>query len=211
MPQIETLKKQAKQLVRWRRDGVWTVAERIRAGLPKRAHLTDREIMARPFPLAEAQELIAREHGFATWAELAAHVADLPDPPPRPRDLDLGASEPTLFVADFAASLAFFERQLGFAPVFTYGKPPFFGQVRRDAALINLRYVEGAIFVGDVRAREHLIQVNIAAPNLKALYAEYQAAGVTFFQPLKRQPWGAQDFVVQDLDGNLIGFVFNPG
>jgi catechol 2,3-dioxygenase-like lactoylglutathione lyase family enzyme len=126
--------------------------------------------------------------------------------------MSLGAAEPTLFVCDFPRALQFFNEQLGFATVFTYGEPDaFFGQVRRDGALINLRYVDPPVFVGDIRDREHLIPVTIAAPELDALYAEYQAAGVPFFQPLKRQPWGARDFVVQDPDGNLIGFTHNPG
>jgi catechol 2,3-dioxygenase-like lactoylglutathione lyase family enzyme len=125
--------------------------------------------------------------------------------------LRLGPAEPTLFVCDFPRALAFFNAQLGFATVFTYGEPAFFGQVRRDGALVNLRYVDPPVFAGDIRAREHLVPVTIAAPDLDALYAEFQAAGVPLFQPLKRQPWGARDFVVQDPDGNLIGFVLNPG
>ncbi len=209
MAKIETLKKHAKQLVRWHRDGVWTVAERIRAGLPKCANLSDAEILARPFTLAEAQEILAREHGHATWAEFAASSHNLPALVAPAEGLGLGAAEPTLFISDFQATLRFFE-QLGFGVVFTYGEPPFFGQVRRDAAKINLRHVDPPVFAGDVRTREHLIPVTVPAPNLKALYGEYQAAGVPFFQPLKRQPWGARDFVVQDPDGNLIGFVFNP-
>jgi len=214
MPKPETLKKQAKQLVRWRRDGVWTVAPRIRAGLPRCAGLTDRQIMERPFPLAEAQELLAREAGLETWAQLIAAAeaegAPAPPAPPAPEGRDLGAAEPTLFVTDFPRTLAFFQGKLGFAVVFTYGQPAFFGVVQRGAARIGLRHVDEPVFVGDLPARWHLISVTIETPNLKALYGEYQAAGVPFYQPLKRQPWGAQDFVVQDPDGNLIGFNFNP-
>jgi hypothetical protein len=29
---------------------------------------------------------------------------------------------------------------------------------------------------------------------------------VTFFQTLKRQPWGARNFIVSDVDGNLLLF-----
>ena len=210
MPKPETLKKQAKQLVRWHRDGVWTVAERLRSGLPKCSALSDRQILERPFPLAEAQELLAREAGYETWAELIAGAATEPSPPVPGVGQDVGLAEPTLFVTDFGRALAFFEQKLGFGIVFTYGHPAFFGVVQRGAARIGLRHVDSPIFIGDIRAREHLITVTVAAPNLKALYAEYQAAGAPFYQPLKRQPWGAQDFVVRDPDGNLLGFVFNP-
>jgi len=208
MPKPETLKKQAKQLVRWHRDGVWTVAPRLRAGLPRCADLTDQQILERPFPLAEAQELLAREHGAESWAALIAGAAA--DPPPASEHGDLGAAAPTLFVTDFPRALAFFQEKLGFHVAFTYGQPAFFGVVQRGGARIGLRHVDEPVFVGDLPARWHLISVTIEAPNLKALYGEYQAAGVAFYQPLKRQPWGAQDFVVQDPDGNLIGFNFNP-
>jgi len=41
---------------------------------------------------------------------------------------------------------------------------------------------------------------------IKQLFLEFQAAGVAFNQPLKREPWGAKDFIVQDPDGNLLLF-----
>ncbi len=44
------------------------------------------------------------------------------------------AAEPQLFVADIAASTEFYCTKLGFAVAFTYGKPPFYGQVFRDGA-----------------------------------------------------------------------------
>lgn len=56
----------------------------------------------------------------------------------------IACAEPQLFVADIKASCAFFTSKLGFAIAFTYGEPPFYAQVRRDAAHINLRCVEGA-------------------------------------------------------------------
>jgi len=212
MPQLETLKKQAKQVVRWRRDGVWTVAERIRNSLPKFAGLTDKAILDHDFTLAEAQELIAREQGFDTWAALRANLARSPPQPKRTvaEPLRLGPAEPTLFVADIEATCRFFEDRLGFSTVFTYGQPPFYGLVQRDEARIAVRRSDRPVFAGDVRERQALLSVSIGVQNLKALYAEHRAAGVAFFQELKRHPWGAQDFVVVDPDGNLISFGFNP-
>src|SRR6202012_5963489 len=81
MPHIETLKKHAKQLVRWHKDGVYTVGERLRAGLPRLAALSDAEVLAAPFSLADAQGVIAREQGFADWAALKAGLADQPELP----------------------------------------------------------------------------------------------------------------------------------
>jgi hypothetical protein len=38
---------------------------------------------------------------------------------------------------------------------------------------------------------------------IKQLFLEFQAAGVPFFQVLKREPWGAENFIVMDPSGNL--------
>lgn len=121
----------------------------------------------------------------------------------------LGAAEPQLFVADFEAACAYFTDTLGFEVVFTYGEPPFYGQVRRGAAALNLRLVSRPVWVDDVRDRDELLAASIAvasAAEIRALFAEFQAAGVEFFRPLKQEPWGARTFIVRDPDGNLLLF-----
>jgi hypothetical protein len=93
--------------------------------------------------------------------------------------------------------------------VFTYGEPPFYGQVKRDAARINLRCVERPVIDPALRDREELLAAALTvatAEEIKALFLEFQAAGVAFFQTLKRQPWGAKNFIVKDPDGNLLLF-----
>ena len=74
MSRLEIYKKQAKQLVRWHREGNHSIGGRIR-GLARYKTLTDREALALPFPLREAQEIIAVEAGHASWAALKAAVA----------------------------------------------------------------------------------------------------------------------------------------
>jgi catechol 2,3-dioxygenase-like lactoylglutathione lyase family enzyme len=121
----------------------------------------------------------------------------------------LATAEPCVFVSDFDAAYEFFTGKLGFAVVFTYGEPPFYGQVRRDDAVINLRLVHGPVFTGDVREREELLAASITvggAADLQALFREFEAAGVDFFRPLKQEAWGARTFIVRDPDGNLLLF-----
>jgi len=121
----------------------------------------------------------------------------------------LGAAEASVFVADFDAGIGFYTEKLGFEVVFTYGEPPFYGQVRRHKALINLRLVHGPVFVGDIREREELLAASItvgSAADIRQLFLEFQAAGADFFRPLKQEPWGARTFIVRDPDGNLLLF-----
>jgi catechol 2,3-dioxygenase-like lactoylglutathione lyase family enzyme len=121
----------------------------------------------------------------------------------------LTAAEPQLFVADIKASCDFFTQKLGFALAFVYGDPPFYGQVKRDAAAFNLKCVDRPVIDAELREREHLLSAAVTvatSAEIEQLYAEFQGAGVAFHQPLERQPWGAKNFIIRDLDGNLLLF-----
>lgn len=206
MPHLENLKKQAKQIVRWHRDGYYPVAQRIRAGLPRFRDADDSTILSRPFALSDAHELIARELGFESWQLL--RTADLsslgPDEQRRGSEPQLLGAHPQLFVSDVEASCRFFVAKLGFTVRFKYGKPAFYALVYRDSAYLNLRHVDAPVL--NREAEGDLLSASIPVGNVKALYAEYQSAGAPICQRLKKQPWGAEDFVVRDPDGNLIHF-----
>ena len=119
----------------------------------------------------------------------------------------IAGAEPQLFVADIKASCGFFETKLGFATAFTYGEPPFYAQVGRDGARINLRCVAQPVIDADVRDRKQLLSASLTvatATEVEALFREFQARGATFFQA--RESWGARDFIVKDPDGNLLLF-----
>ena len=116
------------------------------------------------------------------------------------------AAEPQLFVADIAASCEFYAKKLGFTVAFTYGDPPFYGQVFRDAARLNLRHLDEPAIRPELQAREHLLSASVALDDANPLFLEFQAAGAAFHQTLKTEPWGARTFIVRDPDGNLILF-----
>src|SRR5689334_10851652 len=141
MPNLENLRKQAKLYLRWHRERHHPVAAEIRAVLPRFKDLTDRQILDASFKLGDAQELVARQSGFETWQALKIGVQAVPETVPVPEKPTLSAVEAQLFVTDIKASCAFFTDKLGFNVVFTYGEPPFYGQVKRDNAPINLRLV----------------------------------------------------------------------
>jgi len=116
------------------------------------------------------------------------------------------AAEPQLFVADVEASCEFFTKKLGFTVAFLYGEPPFYGQVFRDGARLNLRSLPEPAINPERRDREHLLSASITLVDPMPLFLEFQMAGVVFHQVLKTEPWGARTFVVRDPDGNLILF-----
>jgi catechol 2,3-dioxygenase-like lactoylglutathione lyase family enzyme len=212
MPNLENLKKQAKLYLHWHRDGYFPVAVQIRAVLPRFHHLTDQAVLAHSFKLSDAQELIARKAGFEKWEALlggldAKGVHNMKDAyAETPSKPTLLAAEPQLFVADIAASCEFYTKKLGFKVAFTYGEPPFYGQVFRDGASLNLRYLDEPAMNTVLRAREDLLSASITVDDVKPLFLEFHAAGVAFAQTLKTEPWGARTFIVRDPDGNLILF-----
>jgi ankyrin repeat protein len=61
-------------LLRTRRSAGPAALEQIRQWHPRFCDWSDEEIRQAPFALEDAQLVYAREHGFATWEELAARV-----------------------------------------------------------------------------------------------------------------------------------------
>jgi catechol 2,3-dioxygenase-like lactoylglutathione lyase family enzyme len=215
MPNLENLKKQAKLILRWHRERHYPVAAQIRAYLLRFQNMPDAEILAASFKLSDAQEMIARQQGFDSWRALKAGFSTMPlkvrssQSKSVPAKSTIVGAEPQLFVTDIKRSCEFFREKLGFSLVFSYGKPPYYAQVGRDAARLNLRCVERPVIESTVRDREELLSASMTvatADEIKLLFLEFQAAGVAFHQTLKKQAWGAKNFVVKDPDGNLLLF-----
>lgn len=206
---LENLKKQAKLLVRWHREGNYSVGGRIRQ-LPRYRDLTDVQILSLSFPLREAQEITALEAGHASWTELKARLAGTAthDTVSKKERLApaLQRAIPVVFVSNVQASAEFYRDKLGFAIDFLHGHPPFYASVTRGGARIHLRFVHEPVFRAGPREREQLLSAFLEVDNVKSLFAEYKAAGVTFVQALKKEPWGKSGFIVSDPDGNCIYF-----
>jgi catechol 2,3-dioxygenase-like lactoylglutathione lyase family enzyme len=210
MPNLENLKKQAKLILRWHRERHFPVAAQIRELLPRFSNTPDSEVLAANFRLSDAQEVVARQHGFDSWQALQAGLSATPRKvTSSPSKATIVCAEPQLFVTDIKRSCEFFQQKLGFSLVFSYGKPPYFAQVARDAARLNLRRVEQPVIQSRGRDREELLSVSMTvatADEIKLLFLEFQSARVAFRQTLKKQPWGAKNFIVKDPDGNLLLF-----
>jgi catechol 2,3-dioxygenase-like lactoylglutathione lyase family enzyme len=116
------------------------------------------------------------------------------------------AAEPQLFVTDIAATCDFYTKKLGFEVAFTYGDPPFYAQVSRDGASLNLRQLDEPAINPALQDREHLLSASIIVDDVQPLFLELQVAGAPFHQLLRTEPWGARTFIIRDPDGNLILF-----
>lgn len=210
MPDLENVEKQAKLILRWHRDRYYPVAAQIREVLPRYRQLSDPEILAVRFRLSDAQELVAKQQGFESWQALKTEVDAMSKSAEKVQSKPvIRATAAQLFVSDITASCAFFTQKLGFSIVFVYGEPPFYAQVKRDRGLLNLKCVDYPVIDPQLRHRESLLSADMALEThneIKQLFLEFQTAGVRFFQTLRKEPWGANTFIVKDPDGNLLLF-----
>jgi catechol 2,3-dioxygenase-like lactoylglutathione lyase family enzyme len=209
MSNLENLRKQAKQYLRWHRERYYPVAAIIREHLPRFRQLFDQEILTADFRLADAQELVARKEGFEGWQALKTGASTAMSQIHLHSQPILTSIAAHLYVRDLKASTDFFTTKLGFAIDFVYGDPPFYGQVSRDNARLALRSMDESFFAEDIRQRESLLSASItlaSADEIKQLFLAYQSADVSFAQTLRNEPWRAKTFIVKDPDGNLILF-----
>jgi uncharacterized glyoxalase superfamily protein PhnB len=207
MPTIETYRKQAKLLLRWHREKDYSIGGRVR-NLERYQSLTDREALALKFTLTLAQEIIAVEAGFQSWAKLKAATAGVPKTPRAPSGPPvLKDVTPILCVRDVKACAAFFQQKLGFKIDFLHGLPPFYGAVSRDGVCLHMRYVQQPYFAQTAAQEKSLIFASIQVSNVQGLFKEFKVRGVEFAQTLTKQAWGGTDFHVRDPDGNVISFV----
>src|SRR4030081_625064 len=73
-PRLEQYRKQAKEFVKARQSGDPGARRRIESYHPRAARLLDSGVPNVRFSLADAQLVIAREHGFESWPKFARHV-----------------------------------------------------------------------------------------------------------------------------------------
>jgi uncharacterized glyoxalase superfamily protein PhnB len=88
-------------------------------------------------------------------------------------------------------------------------EPPYYAQVKRDGARLNLRCVDRPLIDPALRDREELLSATLvvaSAEEIRQLFREFEERDVSFVQTLTKKPWGARDFIIRDLDGNLLLF-----
>ena len=85
---LEFYRKQAKALLKAAQSADTDTLARIRVHLP---HF----MSSHPFLLSDAQWIIAREHGFASWSKFKLHVESLAASAPSPTSPAIGNAPPT--------------------------------------------------------------------------------------------------------------------
>jgi hypothetical protein len=154
-PRLEQYRKQAKALLKSQKAGDADAVERIRQRHPRLGKLTDIELRSDKLVLADAQLVIAREHGFESWPRFGKHVEALS------RTSSSAAKFESAVDAVVTGDAAALARLLRESPELIRGR-----STRRHRATLLL-YV-GANGVEDYRQRSPKNSVEIAEMLLKA-------------------------------------------
>lgn len=104
-----------------------------------------------------------------------------------------GRVAPTVPVRDIERALRFYRDVLGFSVTFTNGEPISFAAIAQGDARLHLEVQS---------AREGTIHFHLMVDDLSAVAEALRQNGVTLLQQPTVQPWGLQDLIVADLDGN---------
>jgi hypothetical protein len=108
---------------------------------------------------------------------------------------------PVLPAVDLAATIAFYEQQLGFTTEFQYDD---YAGLRRGGAQIHLWQCSDRQLAENTSCR-----INVSG--IEALYDEYQTQNVIHPDgALATKPWGLNEFTALDLNGNCVVFAELP-
>jgi uncharacterized glyoxalase superfamily protein PhnB len=110
-------------------------------------------------------------------------------------------------LADISATIRWYEEQLGFvADPFPDQEPYVFAILARDGVEIFLQRVEGYQKPDLYRARPGGVwDAYIRTEGVKDLYESVREEA-EIIQPLRRQPYGAWEFEVKDVNGYVLVF-----
>lgn len=105
---------------------------------------------------------------------------------------------PKFPVANVQTAVAFYTQKLGFEELFDYGD---YAGVKRDEFELHLWECGDKYLAENTACRVETTEIEV-------FYAECLAAGVVHPNgALETKPWGLQEFVILDLDGNGV-FLF---
>ena len=106
-------------------------------------------------------------------------------------------ARPVLAALDIPRLVEFYEAKLGFKATW---KDEGYGIVHRDEITIHFWHCDNKIHPENTSCYVDVVDID-------TLYEEYKAAGVIHPNgALENKPWGMREFVILDLDGNMIRF-----
>jgi predicted enzyme related to lactoylglutathione lyase len=135
--------------------------------------------------------LVAGLASLAPGASATTQPTDDATPSPATQPVEFRSAIPNMLVRDIPAALKFYTEKLGFTE--TSSGPNY--------AILQCGQVTLGLIGSKSAAGKSSCYITVSDP--KALYKDYQSAGVKILQPL--QSWGEHtEFTIADLEGNRM-------
>lgn len=112
-------------------------------------------------------------------------------------------AEPVLAVNDVAATIRYYQEVLGFPTQWTWGDPPTLGAVSWHGAHIQ--------FLRNEKLAKSSVgnSVWMRLRYIDQLYKLHRERNAEIVEPLQRQPWGMDQYIVKDINGYYLCFAGN--
>jgi len=126
--------------------------------------------------------------------------------PSFPKAPEFQTLEPVFIVNNVQETVDFYCQQLRFHLDYLWGDPPIYGAVSYgEWSTHTVRIQFRATQPNGPRSTGGEMYILIE-PEIQSLYDQYQLQGVTILKELALQPWGMQEFAIQDCNGYIIRF-----
>ena len=100
---------------------------------------------------------------------------------------------------DVLATVAYYERVLGFREHFIFGEPPVYAGVERDGALLYISRDEKA--ASTFKAAGVHPDVFLWVQDVDGIFAEHKRRGARIVEEIADRPWDARQYVIEDPNG----------
>lgn len=112
----------------------------------------------------------------------------------------LTSVEPILACQDLAATLQFYSDELGFKVRWTHGEPP--SHACAGLGAVSLMFTQNP----DLAARIAGQELFLSCSEIERVYEDHQRVGAPIVCPMQRQPWGRDEYTVEDPNGYRLRF-----
>lgn len=106
--------------------------------------------------------------------------------------------------SDIELTLAYYKEVLGFESTWAWGNPPTFGSATVGGVSIHFNLQPE--LAKKVEGHQHWVKVE----EVDELYQLHRSRDATIVSEIEDKPWGAREYIVQDLNGYHLRFAGTP-
>ena len=106
---------------------------------------------------------------------------------------------PVISATDVAATVAYFEKTLGFQQQWVWGEPPVYAGVKAGDAQVYVCHDPQT--AAAIRDRHLAPDLFLWVRDIDTVYRQHQSNGAEIVEALTERPWGVRQYVVQEPNG----------